>query len=273
MTAKTWGLAVLLATVLANTGCVTCCHKSYQKALQNGAECDLPAPCRNQVYVFLIHGVTPSTECGLGTLRVKLAESGFAKVGVGELASALEIACEVKKIRACEPEARFVFVGYDVGGAAAVCLARELSGKGVPVDGVVLLDPLACKEACGVRTLLITSGNSTSTVAHSERLTVPDASHFKLPAHPVTVAAITELLKDVATHHWEPTGDLVPEWSYEHAPEMQPTTSGKWGEEWDFLSDRPGTAAAIGTRTITRPVGAPAPGPVSTSAGPVVIKR
>ena len=99
MTAKTWGLAALLATVLANTGCVTCCHKSYQKALQNGAECDLPAPCRNQVYVFLIHGVTPSTECGLSTLRVKLAESGFAKVGVGELASALEIACEVKKIR------------------------------------------------------------------------------------------------------------------------------------------------------------------------------
>ena len=138
MTAKSWGIAAVLATVLANAGCVSCCHKSYQKALERGAECDIPTPCRNQVYVFMIHGVTPTTGCGLSALRVKLAEGGFAKVGVGELASALEIVCEVKKIRACEPDARFVFVGYDVGGAAAVCLARDLGKKGVPVDAVVV---------------------------------------------------------------------------------------------------------------------------------------
>ena len=270
MTAKSWGIAAVLATVLANAGCVSCCHKSYQKALERGAECDIPTPCRNQVYVFMIHGVTPTTDCGLSALRVKLAEGGFAKVGVGELASALEIVCEVKKIRACEPDARFVFVGYDVGGAAAVCLARDLGKKGVPVDAVVVLDPSACGEPSGVRTLLVTSGKTTSTVAHSEHVVVPEASHFRLPAHPTTVAAITELLKDVATHNWQPTGDPVPEWSYPHAPEMQPTAA-RSGDEWDFLSDRPGPVPAIGTRTVSRPVATPAP--VSTFAGPVVIKR
>src|SRR4051794_13154954 len=120
MRAKSWGIAAVLAIVLANTGCVSCCSKSYKQALNHGPDCDTPSPCRNQVYVFMIHGVTPSTECGLSALRVKLAENGFAKVGVGELASALEIIWEIKKIRACEPDARFVFIGYDVGGAAAV---------------------------------------------------------------------------------------------------------------------------------------------------------
>ena len=273
MTAKSWGLAAVLAIVFANTGCVACCSKSYKQALIHGPECDLPAPCRNQVYVFLIHGVTPSSDCGLNSLRVKLAESGFAKVGVGELASALEIACEVKQIRACEPEARFVFVGYDVGGAAAVCLARDLSGKGVPVEAVVLLDPLACREAAGVPTLLITSGNTTSSAQHSARLTVPDVSHFRLSAHPTTVTAITDMLKEIAVHYWQPGGDPVPEWTYPHAPEMHPETAGRVSEEWDFLSDRPGTAPSIGTRTVTRPLTAPAPAAPATSAGPVAIKR
>jgi len=270
MNGQRWVIAAVLATVLANTGCVSCCHKNYQQALTHGAECDLPTPCRNQVYVFMVHGLTPSTDCGLETLRTKLAENGFAKVGIGETVSGLTIECEIKHIRKCDPEAKFVLIGYDVGGGAAVCIARDLTAKDLPVEAVVLLDPLACGEACGVRTLLVTSGKTNSTAPHTERVAVPDASHFGLPAHPTTVTVITELLKDVASAGYQAPGDPVPAWSYKHAPEMHRSVTGRWSEEWDFLSDRPGNAQAINTRITSQP--APS-APVSTSAGPVVIKR
>jgi hypothetical protein len=217
----------------------------------------------------MVHGLTPSTDCGLSALRTKLAESGFAKIGLGELGSELCIELEIKKIRTCEPEARFVLLGYDVGGASAVLLARNLTSKRVPVDAVVLLDPLACGRGAGVRTLLVTSGQTTSTTPYTDRLVVSDASHLNLPAHPATVAVITELLKDIATQHYQAPGDPVPAWSYPLAPEMQPVEGPKW-DEWDILADLPGSPQPIGTRVTTQQIGAPVP--VSTSAGPVVIK-
>lgn len=272
MNGQRWVIAAVVATVLANAGCVSCCHKSYQQALTHGAECDLPTPCRNQVYVFMVHGLTPSTDCGLETLRTKLAENGFAKVGIGETTSALTIECEIKHIRKCEPDAKFVLVGYDLGAAAAVCIARDLCKKDIPVGALVLLDPVACGEASGIPTLLVTSGKCSSTAAHTNRVSVPEASHFGLPAHPVTVATITELLKDVATAGYQEPGDPVPAWSYKHAPEMHRAVTGRWSEAWDFLSDRPGMAQAINTRTTTYPSQATTTAPV-TSAGPVVIKR
>jgi hypothetical protein len=272
MNGQRWVISAVLAAAFANAGCVSCCDKSYKQALSHGADCDLPTPCRNQVYAFMIHGLTPSTDCGLDTLRTKLAENGFAKVGVGETVSALTIECEIKHLRKCDPEAKFVLIGYDLGGAAAVCIARDLCAKNVPVEAVVLLDPIACGEASGIRTLLVTSGVCSSTAPHTDRVVVPDASHFGLPAHPTTVTAITELFKDIATAGYQAPGDPVPEWTYKHAPEMHRSVTGRWGEEWDFLSDRPGTTQAINTRTTTYPTPTQA-APVSTSAGPVVIKR
>jgi hypothetical protein len=269
MNGQRWVIAGVLAAILANTGCVSCCHKSYQQALTHGADCDIPTPCRNQVYVFMIHGLTPSTDCGLNALRTKLGENGFAKVAVGESFSGLSIECEIKDIRKCDPDAKFVLLGYDLGGAAAACIASDLCRKGMPVEAVVLLDPIASGKASGTRTLLVTSGKCTSTAPHTERVVVPEASHFGLPAHPTTVAAITELLKDIATINCQPPVDLIPEWSYKHAPEMHSAVTGRWDEEWDFLSDRPGMTQAIGTRIVTQSVTTP----ISTSAGPVVIKR
>src|SRR2546430_2474575 len=100
MLQQRWVIGAVVAIALANAGCVTCCHKSYKQALVHGPECDLPTPCRSQVYVFMIHGLTPSCDCGLEALRTKLAENGFSKVGVAELGSELCVECEIKRIRA-----------------------------------------------------------------------------------------------------------------------------------------------------------------------------
>src|SRR5688500_2615828 len=142
MRGQRWLVVAILAIAFANTGCITCCHKGYEQTLEHGPECELPGPCRNQVYVFLINGLTPPTHNGLNALRMKLGENGFAKVGIADLAGGLCVEHEIKSIRACEPDAKFVLVGYDVGAALAVCIARDLSSKGAPVEALVLLDPV-----------------------------------------------------------------------------------------------------------------------------------
>ena len=271
MRGQRWVVGAVLAIAVANTGCVTCCHKGYQKSLEHAPDCELPEPCRNQVYAFLINGLTPPTHNGLNALRIKLAENGFAKVGIADLAGGLCVEHEIKKIRACEPDAKFVLVGYDVGAPVAVCAARDLNAKGIPVEAVVLLDPVGCKEASGLPTLLITSGKGASTAVHSQRVVVPDASHFGLPAHPTTVAVITDLLRGVGVSGYEPAGDPVPEWSYPHAPEMRPVVTGRWNEEWDFLADR-GSTRPIGTSVASQP-SAPVPAVPTTSAGAVLIRK
>jgi hypothetical protein len=274
MNHKTWIAGAVLGIVLANTGCVSCCSKSYAKAWTNGAECELPSDCRSNVYVFMVDGVTPTINCGLGTLREKLAECGFAKIGLGDIASIPCIAFEIKRLSRCEPDARFVLVGYDFGGAAAVCLSRELSAKGIPIEAVVLLDPLGCSGSSGTHALLITSGKATSSALFSSRVVVPEANHFNLPTHPATVNAICDLLKEIAIRNYQPGELLLPEWQYPHAPAMRPIPV-EQGGPWDFLADNGSTPPPIGTRIVTQ-LGAAtpnAPARPSTSAGAVIIPK
>lgn len=252
MSGRNWLIGALAVVAFAQTGCVTCCHKGYEKSLASGPECELPTACRNNVYVFLINGLTPPTHNGLNALRMKLGENGFAKVGIADLAGALHIEHEIKKIRNCEPDAKFVLVGYDLGAPAAVADAKHLAAKGIPVEAVVLLDPVGCKEVCCAPTLLVTSGKKPCTVPHSQQVLVPDVGHFSLPAHPTTVAAVTDLLSTIAGNNYTETGDPVPEWSYKDAPPMRQQVTGRWAAEWDFLSDR-GPVRSIGTGVAVQP--------------------
>ena len=264
MSRRNWAVCALLAGAVANAGCVTHCPKGTEQAWRHGAEYDVPTACRARVHVFMIHGATPSTDTGLEALRVKLGESGFAKVGTGELYSALWVKSEIDCIRFNDPDARFVLVGYDYGAATAVSLARDLCAKGANVDAVVLLDPLGCGTApSGVRTLLIASAKGACCAPHTERLVVPDASHFGLPAHPVTVSAVTELLNDIAVQNCQPPLELVPEWTYPHAPEHRPEVRRKLPTEWDFLADRPGGPQPIGTTVVVQPLAPSAAAPVA----------
>lgn len=254
MSTRGWAVCAIVVAGLANTGCVTQCHKSYEKSWEHCGGCDIPPRCRGQVYVFMMHGLTPSTDCGLEALRVKLGECGFAKVGTGELCHARWVKDEIGCILQHDPDARFVLVGYDYGAATAVALARDLTAKDAAVHAVVLLDPLGCGTApTGVPTLLITTATAPATAPHSERVVVPDATHFGLPTHPATVSALTALLKDVALRNCVPPIEMVPGWNYPDAPEMRPDVTGKVPDEWNFLADRPGAVPPIGTRVVTKP--------------------
>jgi hypothetical protein len=265
MNQRTWVGGAVLAIVLANTGCVSCCSKSYATARNCAPDCGLPTPCRNNVYAFLVHGVTPTTDCGLEALRTKLAESGFAKVGVGELASAPCVWWEIRQIARYEPEARFVLVGYDLGAPAAVCVARDLCARKIPIEAVVLLDPVGCGESRDLRTVVIASGAASySSLPYMPRMVVSEANHFQLPAHPKTVGAITALLQEIAARNCRPPADEIQEWNYPHAPEVHPLPMPR-GDDWDILADGEATPPAINTRVFTSPAPAAATAPAQTA--------
>lgn len=273
MAARNWAVLALAAVAALQTGCVSYCHKTHAEAHKRGPDCEPPAACRNTVHVFLIDGLTPCGSCGLDKLRVELASNGFAKVGIGNAASGFCVVKEVEEIRACDPEAKFVLVGFDVGGGAAAHTARALAKKGIAVEALVLLDPVACGNELPARTLLVSSGKSQSTVPHTARVAVPDASHARLPAHPTTVAVVTDLLREVATTGFIEAGDTVPAWNYKYAPEMRPEVPVR-GDGWDFLADDRRTPPALLAPVAQPAVVAKQPVPPAhgTSAGAVTIR-
>jgi hypothetical protein len=272
MGGQRWVLGAVAAVVLSTTGCASCADRCYRKAIENAPDSALAPACRKHLYVYMIHGVTPSTKCGLEALQYKLSESGFAKIGVGECASAPLLYFEIKNTLKCDPDARFVLIGYDFGAAAVVCLARELVAKGVPVDALVLLDPLACGEP-NVRTLVISSGTSSSQVSCTERVVVPDVGHFKLPTDPRTAEVILTLLQDVALQSYQDPGDPIPAWSYKHAPEMRTSPTGSCPPEWNFLADISEVPPGINPPTGTKAAQPVVPAAPSTFAGPVLIRK
>jgi pimeloyl-ACP methyl ester carboxylesterase len=271
MGARNWAVLALAAVAALQAGCVSQCHKTHAAARERGPDCDLPAPCRNTVHVFLIDGLAPTGSCGMDKLRTELAANGFAKVGIGSAASGFCVAKEIEEIRASDPEAKFVLVGYDVGGGAAAHTANALAKKGIAIEALVLLDPVACGNELPARTLLVSSGTRAALLPHTTRVAVPGASHAKLAGHPTTVAVVTDLLRELAASGYAEPGDPVPAWSYRHAPEMRPQAEPR-GDGWDFLIDDRRAPAAL-RQPAPAPATAAAPIPArSTSAGAVTIR-
>src|SRR5947209_8109202 len=92
-----------LSLLLAGSGCVCCGHDACKPVLDAGPYCETPIGDRRHVYVFLINGFSPS---GLDGLRLKLAERGYEKVYRGELCHTWWMWREMKRVHACDPEAR-----------------------------------------------------------------------------------------------------------------------------------------------------------------------
>ena len=243
MSAKRWLTAAALAISANLSGCVSCDHAAHKSALDAGPQCDLPTCERQKVYVYMLNGLTPTGTCGLEGLRDQLAAHGFPKIGCGQVYHAGWVADEMKRVLAEDPDARFVLLGYDLGGAAAVKLAADSLKAGLPVDAVVLLDPMGKggMTQTGVRTLLVTSGAGRSPVPHTESVSIPDVGHYRLPTHPQTVAVVCHLLNEIAAQQMHPEIETFPMWSYEHAPPPRVTPI-PGAVEWNLLSDRPGGA-------------------------------
>jgi hypothetical protein len=246
MTGKRWLVAAGVALLLAGSGsgCATCCHQACKPVLAAGPTCELPIGNRQRAYAVLVNGVTPGCGAGLDGLRDKLAEQGFSKVYYGQLCHALWMAQEMRRVQKEDPDARFVVVGYDLGGPVAARIARDAIDDGLAVDTLVLLDPVGKQDTIGgqVRTILVCSGAGSALVPHTETFAVSDAGHFTLPTNPATVGLMCELMTESAGRVPIPLPTATVEWSYEFAPPARGTPMPGPDDDpaWQFLLDPPG---------------------------------
>lgn len=219
MAGKRWLVVAGVATLLANAGCVSCCHKSSKVGFDAGPSCAVPLCDRQKVYAVLLNGVTPGGSAGLDALRDRLAERGFTKVYSAQVVHAGWLEREMARVCADEQGARFVVVGYDLGCVSAKDVAERMTAAGVPIDALVYLDPLGVKTGAAVsRTVVVRSGGVAAPVPHTEAVYVPSAGHFDLPDHPSTVEAVYRQMADAAFRVMHPPTSGPAALAYEHAP-------------------------------------------------------
>ncbi len=268
MNGTKWAAIMNLGLLLAGTGCVTCGHDACKPVLEAGPYSEASIGERRHVYVFLINGLVPSGTSGLEGLRLKLAERGYEKVYRGELCHTWWLWSEMKRVRGCDPEARFVLVGYGFGCGPAIGLANDAAERNIPIDSVVLLDPAGTEAHCreAGQTLVIRSGSgsledlgsphSPSAAARSEepqtrtrrvrttngpQICVAGSGHFSLPTQARTVDAIAAALSESAARVEQPLAAEEAELRFEGAPSReQPMVPPGTSPEWLFLHDRLG---------------------------------
>jgi len=232
---------IALGLLLGAAGCVSCGHEACPRAIEAGPHCSEPQCDRKHVYAFLVNGLAPNG--ALEELRLKLAERGYEKVYRGELCHAWWLWREMKRVRSCDPESRFVLVGYGFGCAGAACLAKDAVREGLPVDGVVLIDPAGVKDprACAERTVIIRSGQTPEDDGEAGCVRVPLCGHFSLPTHEGTVDAIAVILAESAmrVEHVEVEAPIF--WHQDApAPREFRLPAAGTTDEWLFLHDRLG---------------------------------
>jgi len=90
-------------------------------------------------HVYLIRGLN-NVSVGLDAIGARLAQQGVAASVYGDEAAGT-VASEAARAYAAGVHS-IILVGHSLGGGAAVSAARQLGASGVPVNLLILLDPV-----------------------------------------------------------------------------------------------------------------------------------
>jgi len=238
------GLPALLLLV-AQTGCLSFCHPVEPPAPDDMTACkELPAPCRNHVYVFFIHGMDPLDFADLSGVRDYVQSLGFIKTYYGQLYHTWYFTDEIRRIHERDPEARFVLVGFSFGANMVRNVTNKVRDDGVFIDSLIYLGGNTFTNSeedrpanAGHIVNILATGwiwNGT-TLDNADNINYDNVWHFGSPTHPQTLEVLAQQLREVASR--------VPfvERSYPELetaptprPVVQPTSSQR--DEWDFLA-------------------------------------
>ena len=266
MTGKRWLAAAGLATLLAQAGCVTCCHTAAKTAYEVGPDCDIPLCDRQRVYAVLLGGLTG----GMDTLRDGLAARGFTKVYVAPPGPVGWLEREMVRVCAEEPGARFVVVGSGLGCIGAKDLAAAGLAAGVPVDAVVYLDPAGVDAAAEAPTVVVQPGSVGETLPGARAVFVPSSAGGDLPAHPRSLDAVHRRMAESAGRVVHPPVVLGPEPDYPYAPPVRFLPADLGDPEAGPLSplDPPARVGPYGVSWPNQRLGRPLPMPRKADPGP-----
>lgn len=245
MTRVRWAVAAAAAVLVGGSGCVSCDMRTARASWEAGPSCEVPACDRSNVYAVLVNGACPAGSTSLEGLRDGLAPRGFTKVYFGQILHAYWLASEMRAVAKCNPSARFIVVGADIGCPIAAHLTRQAVADGVTVDALVLLEPVGvpADAGCATRTVLVSCGNNGS-APHTERAAISGATRFTLPGHPGTVDLVYDLMKESAARVEHPPGlfDVLTDPEGRQPRDVTPPPGA--APEWLFLHDHPGFSPA-----------------------------
>jgi hypothetical protein len=183
--------------------------------------------------------LNPISMIALEGMRERLNRTGFSKVATGQSIHSLWMSWEMRRIRAAEPEAVFVVVGFESAGPVAVRLAERSAAEGLPIGAVVLLDSEGTTSApgFGIRTLAVGNVQGLPASGAVDSVVLPDVSTFGLATDDRAIKAIGNVLADLASSVPVPYVIERSEWSYPHAPPMRPAGDPSRHPEWSMLFD------------------------------------
>jgi hypothetical protein len=187
---------LVAAALLASLAGCACCRPDAGHAALCPAE---PTECsfgsRNGVVIFLVGGADVLDFGGLGSLRDRLADAGFANVYVGNFYHKSFFAAEMDRRRCEEPGTRFVIVGREAGTAAATALAAHGRQSGAHIDAVFALDPIGPLDGqTAVFRSTAGTGGRSGAAAEADIAVGP----FGLATDSYVVTSIAATLRDVA---------------------------------------------------------------------------
>ena len=237
------GLALVLTMQM---GCLQFVYPVDPLPLEEVREqLELPAACKNKVYVFFLHGIDPFDLANLEGVNEYVRSIGYIKTYYGQPFHVFQYEKEIVALRKREPNARIVLVGFSYGAGLICDLACSLGKQQIDIDLAVYIDCVRLEGRPLIRpdnvvkvvNILAADRQHRSEVEQAENLHYNDVRHFGTVTHRNTLRMLVRELGEVAlrvpviTHSPTPIpGEIVP------APQMLPAPklNSKRGE-WDFL--------------------------------------
>jgi hypothetical protein len=199
---------VFAVTSCLPVGCLSYVHRVEKPHREWVAPCECVQKCsRDQVYVFIIHGLDPCDLANLRGVRDFVNQLGFRKTYFGQLYHAGFFESELHRIHHENPCARFVLIGFSYGANAARDIAQSANASDIPIDLLVYLggntltntpkdQPENVREIVNILAKgCIWNG---AEMDRAQNLNVSDVYHFGSPTHPLTLETLARELAVIA---------------------------------------------------------------------------
>jgi pimeloyl-ACP methyl ester carboxylesterase len=188
-------LCVVLLAVLclaAGQGCLSFVHWLDVPPKEQVAQSEtIPAPCRNHVHIFLLHGLDPLDLANLSGLTTYIQQLGYSKTYYGQVYHLWEFKNTMRRIHKQEPQARFVLIGFSLGAIMARELANADKADGIGIDLLVYLggftlanSPRTQPENVARLASILTEGCiRDARIDRADNIRYSDVWHFGTPTH------------------------------------------------------------------------------------------
>jgi len=189
-----------VAFALLAFGCVRFHEASYEDCRRPVERCASVVAARARVNVFLMHGGNPTHSSGMFELEHAIIEAGFSKTYTAQRFDRAWFRKEIHRLYREESTNRFLLVGHGAAAVEQYRLAMKLQEDGIPIDGLVVLDPLGLwyEEACNpnfpIRVIRSHEWTGSIGTISAETIEVANIGRWSLLRHPTTIATIVEML-------------------------------------------------------------------------------